>query len=129
MHFLVAAILFCLLFAGRAAFARDPAVDISGVKPAAVGAYMPRPEYPRAARARRITGAGIVRLRVHIASGVVTRAEIERTTGSALLDQSGLRTFQKWRFKPQALRSLIAKQDPKDKSPDVVVLIPLRFTM
>ena len=81
MRFLIAAVL-CLLLSARAGFARDGATDISGVDAAAVGAYMPPPEYPRAARAGRVTGTGIIRLRVHISSGLVTRADIEKVMRS-----------------------------------------------
>ena len=128
MRYLIVAVL-CLLASVRAGLARDGATDTSGVEVATVGAYMPRPEYPRAARAKRITGTGLIRLRVHISSGTVTRAEIERSTGNTLLDQSGLSTLRKWRFKPRALRERIAKWDPKDKSPEVTVRIPLIFSM
>ena len=128
MRFLIAAVL-CLLLSARAGFARDGATDISGVDAAAVGAYMPPPEYPRAARAGRVTGTGIIRLRVHISSGLVTHADIEKSTGSALLDQSGLSALRKWRFKPHALRLLLAKSDPKDRSSEVTVRIPLIFSM
>ena len=60
----------------------------------------PQPDYPYEARRRHETGSGIATLRIDPASGAVVSAEMEQSIGSAILDQSTLSTFRRWRFRP-----------------------------
>jgi TonB family protein len=57
----------------------------------------PRPEYPVAAQAQHITGYGVYDIWFRPETGVVTRIDIVRSTGSKLLDQAALRAFRQWR--------------------------------
>jgi TonB family protein len=92
-----------------------------------VSAYTPAPEYPLEARLRHIGGSGMFRLVVQIRTGLVSAVEIERSTGSAALDTSAVKTLRHWRFKPIVLQSLQKKFDPSDRSGEIVVRIPLTF--
>jgi TonB family protein len=66
----------------------------------ALATYAPRPEYPSEARSRHITGSGACVVDVDPGSGNVTGASIAQSTGNPILDDSAVRTFRKWRFKP-----------------------------
>jgi TonB family protein len=66
-----------------------------------------RPDYPYEARRRHLTGSGLAIVTVDPASGTVLRAQMERSTGEAILDQSAISAFSRWRFKagtPLAVR-------------------------
>jgi TonB family protein len=65
--------------------------------------FAPRPEYPFEARRDNITGSGIVVIRINPATGLVTKAEVARSTGSRILDNAALLAFRQWRFKPGTL--------------------------
>lgn len=59
----------------------------------------PPPEYPVQARRRGIEGT--VHLRVSIdAGGDVLAVEVERSSGSRLLDRAAVRGVRRWRFRP-----------------------------
>jgi TonB family protein len=73
-------------------------VSISSAR--TVANYTPKPEYPFEARARRITGSGVCVVDVDPGSGNVTEASMTQSTGNPILDDSAVRTFRKWRFKP-----------------------------
>jgi protein TonB len=62
--------------------------------------YAPKPEYPSEARTRHITGSGVCVVDVDPGSGNVTGASMAESTGDPILDDSAVRTFRKWRFKP-----------------------------
>ena len=62
--------------------------------------YAPKPEYPSEARTRHITGSGVCVVDVDLGSGNVTGASMAQSTGNPILDDSAVRTFRKWRFKP-----------------------------
>ncbi len=65
----------------------------------------PRPVYPYEARRSRQTGSG--RFLLHFDSnGAVTDVEIDRSTGSAVLDQISESTFRRWRCQPGACRAI-----------------------
>jgi len=68
----------------------DRAVLISGVEP----------EYPYQARLHRITGRGVVSMKIDRATGQVTSCEMALSTGSPILDDAALSAFRQWRFKP-----------------------------
>ena len=89
---------FAILLVFAAGAAAEKAPIVSGAE--AVAVFTPRPEYPYEARLRRVTGSGIARMEVDIATGKVTRAYMQESTGSTILDKEALRAFQKWRFVP-----------------------------
>jgi TonB family protein len=60
----------------------------------------PRPEYPYEARRQRITGSGVVLLKVDSASGNVADVSMWQSTGSPVLDNATVTAFKRWRFKP-----------------------------
>jgi len=72
--------------------------SVSSAKALAISA--PRPHYPYEARRDRITGTGIILVKVDRASGVVTSATVSQSTGSRLLDDAATSAFRRWRFKP-----------------------------
>jgi TonB family protein len=70
----------------------------SSAKVLAVNA--PRPEYPYEARRQKITGAGIVAMRVDPVTGHVSSVAMAKSTGNAVLDNAAFGGFRRWRFKP-----------------------------
>src|SRR6266480_7759039 len=87
-----------LLLSASSALARPFATlppDVS-----ALAMFTPLPEYPLAARQRRVPGNGFFVLHVDRASGRVTNAEMRRSTGDRLLDGAALKALRQWRFKP-----------------------------
>ena len=62
----------------------------------------PRPEYPSSARSQHLTGSGVAVVQVDPKSGHVTSARILDSTGHKILDESALKAFRQWRFKPGA---------------------------
>jgi protein TonB len=73
-------------------------MSMSGAK--AVAVSTPMPQYPYQARRARITGNGICVMTVDTATGNVTTAVMEQSTGDGILDKVTTNTFRKWRFKP-----------------------------
>jgi len=80
----------------------------------ALAVYAPRPAYPYEARDKQLTGRGIVLLNVDPSTGEVTSAQMLRSTGHKILDDSALEAFRRWRFKPGTVHQ---------------VRIPINFTM
>ena len=66
----------------------------------AVATYAPKPEYPSEMRLRHITGSGVCVVDIDPGSGNVTEASMTQSTGNPILDDSAVRTFRRWRFKP-----------------------------
>jgi protein TonB len=66
----------------------------------AVATYAPKPDYPSEVRSRHITGSGVCVVEVDPGSGNVTDVSMAQSTGNPILDDSAVRTFRKWRFKP-----------------------------
>jgi len=91
--------------------------------------FAPTPEYPAKARLQRITGRGIFTVHVRTETGAVTTIDVERSTGTAILDKAVLSAFSKWRFKPALLRNLQRRMNPGDSSGELVFAIPVTFTM
>jgi protein TonB len=60
----------------------------------------PRPPYPYEARAKRITGSGVIVATVDAASGDVTNASVAKSTGSSILDDAAVSAFRRWKFRP-----------------------------
>ncbi|MDQ3545853.1 MAG: energy transducer TonB, partial [Verrucomicrobiota bacterium] len=61
----------------------------------------PRPSYPYEARRARQTGSGKFLL-IFNSSGSVTDVQVTQSTGSAILDQTSMQTFRRWRCRPGA---------------------------
>src|SRR6184192_431683 len=74
------------------------AMSMSRAKALAINA--PRPPYPYEARAKRITGSGVIIADVDSASGDVTSASVSKSTGSSILDDAAVSAFKRWRFRP-----------------------------
>jgi TonB family protein len=66
----------------------------------ALATFTPLPKYPSRVRSAGATGIGVCILSVDPASGRVTEASMEQSTGDPTLDKSAVNAFQKWRFKP-----------------------------
>ncbi len=101
-----------VLFSLAASFAQPTPAEIAEAKALAI--YAPRPAYPYEARTKHMTGSGIVLLIVDPSSGNVTSAQLLKSTGHKILDDSALEAFRQWRFKPGSVHK---------------VKIPINFTM
>ena len=66
----------------------------------AFATFTPLPKYPARKRSDSVTGVGVCMVSVDTASGRVTAASIEQSTGDSTLDESAVNAFRKWRFKP-----------------------------
>jgi len=79
----------------------------------------PQPAYPSASRARGEQGEVLLKVEV-LTNGNVGQAEIEKSSGYVLLDETALRTVKRWRFKPalKGRETVICR-----------VNIPIRFTL
>jgi TonB family protein len=80
----------------------------------ALATFTPLPKYPSRVRSAGATGIGVCMVSVDRASGRVTGASMEQSTGDPTLDKSAVNAFQKWRFKPGTVSK---------------VKIPIEFTM
>jgi TonB family protein len=83
---------------GRAEFPIVGTMSLSAAK--AVAVSTPIPEYPYEARRAHITWSGVCFMTVDTASGSVTSAAMEQSTGNGILDKVTTDAFRKWRFKP-----------------------------
>jgi TonB family protein len=101
-----------LLSSWHPSFGQPTPDEIANAKALAV--YAPQPAYPYDARSKHLTGSGMVLLNVDPSSGNVTSAQLLKSTGHKILDDSALEAFRQWRFKPGGV----------DK-----VKIPINFTM
>jgi len=80
--------------------------SVSEAEAYALAIYAPRPAYPYAAREKRLTGSGIVLVNVDSSTGTVVSAQMLKSTGYKLLDDSALEAFRQWRFKPGTVRKV-----------------------
>ena len=79
----------------------------------------PQPAYPAASRKRGEQGVVLLKIEV-LTNGRVGQAEVEKSSGYALLDEAALATVERWRFKPAM------------KGRETVICwvnIPIRFTL
>ena len=90
------------------------AAEMSMSRAKALSINSPRPPYPYEARAKRITGSGVISATVDPASGDVTSASVTKSTGSSILDDAAVSTFRRWRFRPGSVSK---------------VRIPITFTL
>ena len=51
-------------------------------------------------------GKGIAVVKVDPATGSVTSAWMQKSTGQAVLDNAALRAFRRWRFRPRRITTL-----------------------
>jgi TonB family protein len=79
-------------------------MSISAVKAVAVKTHIP--DYPYQAMRAHITGSGICVMTVDTASGNVTNAVMEKSTGNGILDKVTTDAFRKWQFKPGTVSKL-----------------------
>jgi TonB family protein len=63
----------------------------------------PQPEYPPKALAKHIQGTGIYDVWISAETGVVTRMDVLRSTGSKLLDDAAVKSLRGWRARPNTL--------------------------
>jgi protein TonB len=91
------------------------------VPPDGHAAYLhnPKPEYPRVARQRRLSGQVLLEVSV-AADGSVIQVRVKRGSGHGLLDRAALGTVQRWRFVPA--RRL-------GKAVAATVEVPVRFSL
>jgi len=82
----------------RRVFGSPVLTPLSSAKTEAINA--PVPVYPSEAKRHHITGDGVCIVTVDTASGKVTDATMEQSTGNTLLDKSTIEAFRQWRFKP-----------------------------
>ena len=66
----------------------------------AFATFTPFPRYPARERSDTVTGVGVCMISVDPASGRVSEASIEQSTGDSTLDKSMVNAFRQWRFKP-----------------------------
>jgi len=83
---------------GPAEFPIVGTMSLSAAK--AVAVSTPIPDYPYQARRAHITRSGVCVMTVDTASGNVTSAVMEQSTGNGILDKVTTDAFRKWRFKP-----------------------------
>jgi len=88
------------------------ALSMSQAKALAINS--PRPPYPYEARAKRITGSGVITVNVDPASGNVTDASVTQSMGNPILDDAAVSTFRRWKFRPGSVSK---------------VRIPITFTL
>jgi periplasmic protein TonB len=88
------------------------ALSMSQAKALAINS--PRPPYPYEARARKITGSGVITVSVDPASGSVTDASVTQSIGNPILDDASVSTFRRWKFRPGSVSK---------------VRIPITFTL
>jgi len=60
----------------------------------------PRPDYPYGARGRHITGSSIAVITVDPNSGLARDVVMAQSIGNAILDDSTVSAFRRWRFRP-----------------------------
>ncbi len=82
----------------RANFLIVSTMSLSAAK--AVAVSTPIPDYPYQARRAHITWGGVCLMTIDTASGNVTSAVMEQSTGNGILDKVTTDAFRKWRFKP-----------------------------
>jgi TonB family protein len=80
--------------------------SVSEAEAYALAIYAPRPAYPYAARDKRLTGSGIVLVNVDSLTGTVVSAQMLKSTGYKVLDDSALQAFRQWRFKSGTVRKV-----------------------
>jgi TonB family protein len=87
--------------------AAQPIVGMMSLSAAkAVAVSTPIPEYPYQARRAHVTWSGVCLMTVDTASGNVTSAVMDQSTGNGILDKVTTDAFRKWRFKPRTVSQI-----------------------
>jgi TonB family protein len=68
--------------------------------------YGLKPEYPREARVKGLTGKGVVSMKIDPRTGYVRSAWMQKSTGHRILDDAALQALRQWRFKPRTLTTV-----------------------
>jgi len=84
----------------KAPEAASPSEIASYASAKAYATFTPLPKYPAKERSDSVTGIGVCLVSVDPASGRVTTASMEQSTGDSTLDKSAVNAFRKWRFQP-----------------------------
>ena len=84
----------------KAPEAASPSEIASYASAKAYATFTPLPKYPAKERSDSVTGIGVCLMSVDPASGRVTAASMEQSTGDSTLDKSAVNAFRKWRFQP-----------------------------
>lgn len=74
----------------------------------------PAPDYPKKIRAGHFTGKGVFDIQVDARTGKVIDVSVNRSTGSAVLDQSAVEALKHWLFRTNSV---------------VRVRVPIEFTL
>ena len=69
--------------------------------------FMPRPPYPKAARAARQQGKGWFELTIDFSTGRVQQVKVLKSAGATLLDDGVVATFLQWRAKPRLIHHAV----------------------
>jgi TonB family protein len=119
-----------IILTGAAPLSGSP--SITGEQALKLAVSTPKPGYPLAARASRITGNGTFILHIQVRTGFVRQVDIEHSTSSRLLDSAAVAALKNWRFKPGTLPT-IAQMQLHRKYPnpteDSLVRVPIHFVM
>ncbi len=83
----------------------DPDADYIGARKEILHAV--RPQYPYIARLKGHDGYGRYRLNIDRETGLVTSVEIVKTSTHKELDDSALKAFRQWRFRPHTVKAVI----------------------
>ena len=79
----------------------------------------PIPHYPEAAKRRGVEGTVILRVAVD-KTGVANQVEIEKSSGSRILDETAVKTVKRWKFKPATFAGVAV---------DSMVEVPITFRL
>ena len=102
-----------------------PTAALTREEAAKITLYEPEPKCPPLARSRRIEGKGLFILRVQMDTGLVKDVQVERSTGSSILDSSARDALKEWRFKPDAVRWLTERSPRRQNPSGGILLIPV----
>jgi TonB family protein len=64
--------------------------------------YAPPPDLMKLRQQQGSKGSGVFIVHVDTSTGAVTAVEVQKSTGSAALDEISIETLRKWRAKPHA---------------------------
>ena len=95
-HLIVAGTIF-VGYATATVFADAPTASTARPRRAL---YSPKPKYLREWAEKGIVGKGILELTVNSKTGRVTSARMLKSTGYKVLDNSAIKAFTGWHFKP-----------------------------
>src|SRR5205823_5695419 len=95
----------------------------SGVAARPKAIYTPAPVYQPDWARRGLAGKGVVLVTVDKATGKVTGARMQQSTGNQLLDGAALQAYSQWRFEPGTVTQI---QMPIEFTPSPKGMAPKR---